>query len=130
MFTVEDLRYLKIFPVVVDSDCQAISRVHPLKQSQIAKLYDAAKGNKYIKRIIIFGSSVTPKCHIDSDIDICLDLAIPLGPTDTIPDIGLRLFDILYDEYDVLYYSQLSEKFKRIIDTEGVVIYGEPVRTQ
>lgn len=75
---VKDTLELKRFPIVVKTDCKNIHRIYPLKQKIAAQLYKIGEEYKEIKRIYIFGSSVTNRCHIDSDIDICIDADLPI----------------------------------------------------
>ncbi|WP_405379632.1 nucleotidyltransferase domain-containing protein [Phascolarctobacterium sp.] len=62
------------FSFIVDKDSfMNVNRVHPLKQKIVQSIVAAAKEDKEVKRIIIFGSSVRYDCDIDSDLDICID---------------------------------------------------------
>ena len=123
MITVDDLKNLKIFPIVTQTDCKNIYRVYPLKQRSVAKIYEIAKNYPMIRKIYIFGSSVTNKCHVGSDLDICIDI--------TAKD-GLMEYK-LYEEIgnasdwncDILMYHHIGEKLKRQIEKEGVIIYEQ-----
>lgn len=56
---VKDTLKIKDFPVVVRTDCKNIRRIYPLKQRTVAKIYEVALSHKVIRKIYIFGSSVT-----------------------------------------------------------------------
>lgn len=48
--------------------------IFPNQQKYIKDLLATLKKDNNIEKIIIFGSSLKPSCHIDSDIDIYLEL--------------------------------------------------------
>ncbi len=102
-----------------------IDKVNAIKRDEVSRALKYLAENdldRIVKRVTIFGSSVTDKCRADSDIDICID-------TDTdIKDRRLLRIDIglskeLDSEYDLLIYSRLGEKFKDIIRRKGVIVY-------
>ena len=119
-----DTLYLKHFPVVVDSDCMNISRVYPLKQRIVDELHKKAEDFDIVKRIYIFGSSVTPRCNIDSDIDICIDADTSDGMK--VFELQKAVGDICDWNCDILMYSNIGSVLKDTIDKEGVVIYEQP----
>lgn len=49
-------------------------KVYPIQQKKVKCLIDILSNNSNIKKIIVFGSSVTDRCHIDSDVDIFIEL--------------------------------------------------------
>lgn len=121
--TVDDTLKLKRFPIVVTTDCGNISRIYPLKQAAVSKIYDKAADFDVIRKIIIFGSAVTPKCHIDSDLDICID-------ADT--SDGIKIFDLQKEigeacdwNCDILMYQNIGNNLRNTIDKEGVVVYEQ-----
>ncbi len=48
--------------------------VYPIQQKKVEVLVNDARNNKNVKKIIIFGSSVSPRCHVGSDIDVFYQL--------------------------------------------------------
>lgn len=70
---VKDTLNLTCFPIVVKTDCKNIYCVYPLKQKVVAELYNIALKYEEIRKIYIFGSTVTGRCNIESDLDICID---------------------------------------------------------
>ena len=119
-----DTMNLKHFPVVVDSDCMNISRVYPLKQKIVDELHKKAEDFDIVKRIYVFGSSVTPRCNIDSDIDICIDADTSDGMK--VFELQKAVGDICDWNCDILMYSNIGSVLKDTIDKEGVVIYEQP----
>ncbi len=120
----KDIFSEKGFPVVVTTDCRNINKVYPLKQKSVAGLYSMAKKHKEIKRIYIFGSSVTPKCNINSDIDICLDADTRDGMA--IFNIQKEMGEICDWNCDIIMYSNMGSRLRNTIENEGVIIYEQP----
>lgn len=118
-----DTLKMKSFPVVVDSDCETINRIYPLKQRIVDELHKKAADFDIVKKIYIFGSSVTPRCHIDSDIDICIDADTSDGIK--VFELQKTVGDICDWNCDILMYSNIGSILKETIDKEGVVIYEQ-----
>ncbi|MBR0462875.1 MAG: nucleotidyltransferase domain-containing protein [Clostridia bacterium] len=123
MMTVNDTLDMRRFPVTVQTKCKNIDRIYPLKQDQVARIFNCASHFPIITRITVFGSSVTPKCHIDSDIDLCID-------ADT--SDGLKVFEMqkaigdLCDwNCDILMASSIGKALRETIGKEGVIIYEQ-----
>ena len=71
------------------------------------------KENASVEKIIIFGSSITDRCHIDSDVDVYVQLSDPVP-------ISFAACDFVYDLWTNYTVDQrlLSE-----ILSKGVVVY-------
>lgn len=102
-----------------------LSNINSIKRNQVSKCVKAIAKYNFIKRLIIFGSSVTDKCTNDSDIDICVDI---IGETK-----GLHTYQMNVDlskacehKCDILTYNKLQKKMKEEIDNKGVVVYELP----
>ena len=121
--TAQDALELKRFPVVVESDCRNISRVYPLKQAEAARIYDTAALFPFVKKIYLFGSSVTGRCHIDSDLDICIDVDTKDGMD--IFRLQKEIGDICNWNCDMVMYSNIGDRLKETITKEGVIIYEQ-----
>ena len=119
-----DTLTLHRFPIVIESNCQNISRIYPLKQRQVDALHNIAADFDIVRKIYIFGSSVTPKCNIDSDLDICIDADTSDGMK--VFDLQKAVGDICDWNCDILMYSNIGSVLKNTIDKEGVVIYEQP----
>ncbi len=122
---VKDTLNLKCFPIVVETDCKNIYRVYPLKQKIVARLFSIAPKYEEIRKIYIFGSSVTGRCNIDSDLDVCIDADV---------SDGMRIFEMQKEigdacnwNCDILMYSNIGTALKETIHKEGVVIYEQPI---
>ena len=106
----EDTLTLERFPVVVDTECKNINKIYPIKQRQVAAIYNRARDFDIIRRIYIFGSSVTAKCNIDSDLDMCVD-------ADT--SDGLKVYEMqkAFGEAcdwncDIIMYANMGQKLR------------------
>ena len=62
------------FPVVIKAPAYDASRVYPLKQKTVQALTRSLKKEKCVNRCILFGSSVSMRCHKDSDTDVAVEL--------------------------------------------------------
>lgn len=98
------------------------SMVNAIKQKEIEKVIQIAKNTGVVRRLIIFGSSVTEDCHEESDVDICLDISCETSDK--------RLHRPMYEfneacdfNCDILFYHKLGEKLKKEIDSKGVEVY-------
>ena len=57
------------FNTVVDaSSFSHVNRIHPIKQRMVKGIVDAAREDKAVRKIIIFGSSIRYDCDITSDL--------------------------------------------------------------
>lgn len=120
----QDTLFLKHFPIVVKSECKELGRIYPLKQKEAAEIYEIAAQFPFVKRVFVFGSSTTGRCHIDSDLDICID-------ADT--DDGMQIFqlqkaigDLCNWNCDIVMYSNIGNRLKDTIKREGVILYEQP----
>lgn len=100
-----------------------LSKINIIKRKNVQEAVKIAKATSIIKRMIIFGSSVTNDCRDESDVDICLDVTCDV--TDK------RLFRPMYDidkacdfNCDILLYHDIGTKLKQIIDRKGVEVYA------
>jgi len=119
--TVEDSLTMKRFPVTVRTDCKNIDRIYPLKQRQVSKIYDRAKEHEIVRKIFVFGSSVTPKCTVDSDLDLCIDADVSDGMK--VYNLQKAIGDACDWNCDMLMYANIGDTLKETIQKEGVIIY-------
>ena len=62
------------FKVINKNRYKNIEHVHPIQQENVGKIVNALMDYETVKKIIIFGSSVTPKCNYQSDLDVYVEL--------------------------------------------------------
>ena len=94
---------------------QNITRIFPTQQADVGRMIDVCRDNPNIKKIVIFGSSVTPLCNPWSDIDIYFEM---LEPPKRYPSIGSHT--AVLDKWDNF---SVDEALKREIDETGVTVY-------
>lgn len=99
--------------IVPDGTFQNVNLIFPTQQRDVAVLVQKWSQIKQVKKIIIFGSSVTSACNPWSDIDVYVELT---------EDINLRKpqFDVeidLWTNYDV------DNRLMAEIKEKGVIVY-------
>lgn len=92
-----------------------IHRIFPTQQTEISKMIETCKGIPTVKRIIIFGSSVTAQCNPWSDIDIYFDITQEMDKLPVVKDT-----EAIWDKWDT--FSVDTNLLNEIIRT-GVVVY-------
>lgn len=48
--------------------------IYPTQQKDVSKIVESAKADKNVRKVIIFGSSVSNRCNPWSDIDVYYDI--------------------------------------------------------
>ncbi|MBQ7474844.1 MAG: nucleotidyltransferase domain-containing protein [Clostridia bacterium] len=110
-----------MFPTVTVGD-DAIKHVFPTKQKAAQKAIDLAKEDERIKRLIVFGSAVTMRCGMMSDIDIAIDA--PDISEDEFMKMARGFYRGIDSEVDVIHYNGIhSTLLREEIDKKGVDIY-------
>lgn len=116
------------FNVVSDRHFKNIQYIHPLKQKIIADIVEKAKNCPEIKRLIVFGSSITNKCDFQSDLDICIDWNIDCVDSDGV--FVPETFDfmnfvsmITKGHADMVHYQYLEGTLIKDAVEEGVEVY-------
>lgn len=56
------------YHVCIKQPFEHCDRIFPNQQKYVSEILNSLKKDENIKKIIIFGSSLKPTCHIDSDI--------------------------------------------------------------
>ena len=86
-------------------------KIYPIQQRKVLEIINLAKANPDISSVIIFGSSVTDKCHVGSDVDVYIEAQ---------KDISTLPVDF---DYDLLTNFSADEKMKKEIFEKGVRVY-------
>lgn len=100
--------------IVIKEPFMNCDRIYPLQRRKISELIAYLKDNKNVQKIIIFGSSVTSRCNINSDVDIYVELK---EKENLLKD---KYFNFLYDlwtNFDV------DDRLYNEIQKKGVVVY-------
>lgn len=101
------------YKIFIQKQFRNADKIFPLQQKYVAALVDGLKKNNHVNKIIIFGSSLTPVCHIDSDIDVYLDLN---------EDVKVD-FPFINRPYDYWNNYTADESLKEEIKRSGVIVY-------
>ena len=126
-----DIRALKqfmskdIFPIIPNIENKNVARhIYPLKQRQVDNLLNNMPG--CVSKAIVFGSSHTWQCNIDSDIDI----AVSVDGNDAIRSLVRTDISRLCNYgCDVVFLDEIQESEKIAGEIQkGVVIYERPVQ--
>lgn len=101
--------------VCVDRDkaYRGVELIFPTQQLDVSRIIKSLSRNQNVRKIIVFGSSVTSACNPWSDIDVFVDLK--RRETLRKPKVGVPID--LWTNYDV------DERLMREIKEKGVVVY-------
>lgn len=100
--------------IVIKNPFKNCSFIYPIQQKKVNELIEYLKQDENVKSIIIFGSSVTSKCHVGSDVDIYVELY------ENKPPIKDKYFNFVFDLWTNF---MVDERLKNEILTKGVVVY-------
>lgn len=100
--------------ICIDNPFYNCEKVYPIQQKNVRFLIDALKKDENVNRIIIFGSSVTDRCHNGSDVDIYADLKADKRPY-------IPACDFVYDLWT---NYTVDENLLKEILSKGVIVYG------
>lgn len=100
--------------IVINNPFKNCSLIYPIQQRKVNELIQYFKQDKNVKKIIIFGSSITNKCHVGSDVDIYVELAEDKA---IIKD---KYFDFVFDLWTNF---AVDERLKNEILKKGVIVY-------
>lgn len=97
------------FPVIVPDSKIDMKRIYPLKQYTVYKLHNTLSSRHEIASIMLFGSSVTMQCNINSDIDLAIRLNSNYLNTDNKNSISEIVQDICNWNADIIWYDRLDK---------------------
>lgn len=89
-------------------------KVYPIQQRKVRELIDDITAHDGISEIRIFGSSITERCHMGSDVDIYVE-------TDDASNLISRAHDF---EFDLWTNETVDDRLREEIITKGVKVYG------
>ena len=99
--------------ICIDEPFENCSRIFPTQQKSVNKLITTFSRDSNVRRIIIFGSSVTSACNPWSDIDIYVELD---------EDRKLPKYDV-EESVDLWTNFLVDERLFREIKEHGVEVY-------
>lgn len=101
----------------------ALDQINRRKKTMVEACVHIAREEKNIRRMIIFGSSVTDQCNENSDLDICLDMTSDLVGMETYRTLS-KINKACAWNCDIPFYDRLQGQLKKEIDQKGVVVYA------
>lgn len=99
--------------ICIDNPFMNCEYVHPLQQKRVAELVEHLKNDNNVNAIVIFGSSVTSRCHTESDVDIYCDITEKKRVINKYLDFP----------YDLFTNISISNEFLSEIMNTGVMVY-------
>lgn len=107
--------------IIDDQSLKIITQIFPTKQNDVLMIRELAKKDFRIKRIIVFGSAVTMKCGMGSDLDIAVMADVS---SEAFPYEIRRQFSALNIPIDVIDYNDIHTNLLKENIDKGVEIYG------
>lgn len=100
------------FPVIVPHSKINMERVYPTKQSLIYKLNKALSTDEHIASIMLFGSSITMQCRINSDTDLAVRLNDKFVDNDTKNNVSETIQEICNWNADIIWFDRIDKTDK------------------
>ena len=91
-------------------------RIYPVQQKKVKEMLDYFAGNDNIESVTVFGSSVTDRCHVGSDLDIYVCIKEEKKLID-------KYFPFAFDLWTNF---SADDRLKKEIEKTGVVVYEKP----
>lgn len=89
--------------------------IYPLQQKKAKQILDYLKEDPDVLSITIFGSSITERCHIDSDLDIYVEIT-------KAKKFIRKYFDFTFDLWTNF---TVDERLLKEIKKTGLVLYDK-----
>lgn len=107
------------FPVVIKSELNFMSQIHPLKQKIVMDIVEKYCNVSGLK-ITLFGSSISERCGIRSDIDLAIKLSVV--DDKKFYSVMREVSELCNGEADVLFYNTITNA--RLLEeiNNGIVI--------
>ena len=103
-----------VWKIMIDPAFQNCEKIFPGQQRKVRTIVDYFKENENVRKIIIFGSSITNRCHLRSDVDFYLELD---------KDVPTKVNDYWDFEYDKWTSYMVDDRMLEEIKRTGVVVY-------
>lgn len=103
-----------MWKICIEERYMNCEKIYPIQQKKVRRMLDELLPNKNIEKIIIFGSSVTDRCHIDSDIDIYVKLK------EKEEKLIKRYIPFIFDLWT---NYTVDERLEKEIIKKGIIVY-------
>ena len=109
------------FPIVVSDDYIDMSKIYPTKQKAVKNIVDQLRSEVSLDKLILFGSSITMRCHKDSDLDFCVGLK--QSTVEIKNEISEKIQEACNWSADILWLDRISAEDRIYHDImKGVVL--------
>lgn len=110
-----------IFPLKCEGS-DILRHIFPSKQRAVLKTIEIAEADDRIDRVIVFGSAVTMKCGVGSDVDIAID-AHDIDD-DGFAKLAGKFYREVPSEIDVVNYNNIHSNLLKENISKGVCVYA------
>ena len=100
------------FPVRFSCEGYNASRIHPLKQKDTMAVYNCVKDNSDILSLVLFGSSPTICCRVDSDLDFAVELRQDALNRDTKNAVSEQIQEACGYTADIIWMDRVDRSSK------------------
>lgn len=112
----EELKSMQTWKICIDEPFMNCEFVYPIQQRKVRALIDELRQNDNVLLIVIFGSSVSDRCHIDSDVDLYVRLQHDQK------NLITSCFDFAYDLWTNF---NIDDRLRLEITKGGVAVYEQ-----
>ena len=99
--------------ICIDEPFLNCERIYPIQQKKVKELLDDVTRDPSVKKVVVFGSSVTERCHQGSDVDLYIELDEARNPVTEVHDFP----------FDVWTNQTVDDQLLKEITSKGVVVY-------
>ena len=99
--------------ICIDEPFMNCERIYPIQQRKVKALLDDVTRDPSVKKVVVFGSSVTERCHQGSDVDLYIELDEAGNPVTEVYDFP----------FDVWTNQTVDDQLLKEIASKGVVVY-------
>lgn len=93
-------------------------KIYPIQQKKIKEMVDLLRLNRNVLKIYVFGSSISNRCSINSDVDIYIELE---------EEENKLIKKYLPFSYDLWTNYTVDENLKKEIMKECVLVYERDI---
>lgn len=103
-----------MWKVCIQEPFNNCEKIYPIQQRKVKEMLDMFSKNSNVLRVIVFGSSVSERCHVGSDVDIYVELS------HNQKELVSECFDFVYDVWTNF---MVDERLLKEIKSKGVIVY-------
>lgn len=107
---------VQTWKICIDQPFMNCRFVYPIQQRKVRALIDELSKNENVMLIVIFGSSVSDRCHAESDVDLYVRLKQDQA------NLITCYFDFAYDLWTNF---TIDDRMKEEIRKGGVAVYEQ-----